>query len=172
MTKQARTATTLRVLRPYINRSQINLDTCHEHKSPGFDRIIYFIYRVNDRIITVNGISLQNVDYATAVQVLKDSGDTVHLLIKRRIYHYLPSHMPLSAFGVNAVPSKVTLTKNSKKEGKPLAELETNFNGNKKNFLNIFFFLYWKYFYLFILTDYHSFYFHIGILFFMHSILL
>jgi tight junction protein 1 len=39
---------------------------------------------VNDRIISANGISLENVDYATAVQVLRDSGNTVTLVVKRR----------------------------------------------------------------------------------------
>lgn len=81
--------------------------------------------RVNDRIISVNGISLQNVDYATAVQVLRDSGDTVTLVIKRRTIHHQHSHSlsasytgaPLAALGVNPLPAKITLTKNSKKEG-------------------------------------------------------
>lgn len=41
-------------------------------------------FRVNDRIISANGISLENVEYATAVQVLRESGDTVSLLVKRR----------------------------------------------------------------------------------------
>lgn len=87
--------------------------------------IFVFIYRVNDRIISVNGISLQNVDYATAVQVLRDSGDTVVLVIKRRIVQHQHSHSlsasytgtPLAALGINPLPPKVTLTKNSKKEG-------------------------------------------------------
>lgn len=42
-------------------------------------------FRVNDRIITVNGVSLENVEYATAVQVLRDSGNTVKLVVKRRV---------------------------------------------------------------------------------------
>ncbi|KAK5641793.1 hypothetical protein RI129_010340 [Pyrocoelia pectoralis] len=79
------------------------------------------LLHVNDRIITVNGISLQNVDYATAVQVLRDSGDTVVLLIKRRVSNHQHSHSlgsgpPLAALGINPLPAKVTLTKNSKKE--------------------------------------------------------
>lgn len=41
--------------------------------------------RVNDRIISVNGVSLENVEYATAVQVLRDSGNTVTLIVKRRV---------------------------------------------------------------------------------------
>lgn len=86
---------------------------------------VLFSYRVNDRIISVNGISLQNVDYATAVQVLRDSGDTVVLVIKRRTIQHQHSHSlsasytgtPLAALGINPLPPKVTLTKNSKKEG-------------------------------------------------------
>ncbi|KAG5898442.1 hypothetical protein JTB14_036524 [Gonioctena quinquepunctata] len=81
------------------------------------------LLQVNDRIISVNGISLQNVDYATAVQVLRDSGDTVTLVIKRRtIIQHSHSHSasfngpPLPSLGVNSLPTKVTLTKNSKKE--------------------------------------------------------
>ncbi len=34
--------------------------------------IIFF--RINDRVISANGVSLEGVDYATAVQVLRDSG--------------------------------------------------------------------------------------------------
>ncbi|KAL1497924.1 hypothetical protein ABEB36_008804 [Hypothenemus hampei] len=82
------------------------------------------LLQVNDRIISVNGISLQNVDYATAVQVLRDSGDTVTLVVKRRTLQLSHGHSasysgppPLAALGVNPpVPAKVTLTKNSKKE--------------------------------------------------------
>lgn len=33
----------------------------------------------------MNGVSLENVEYATAVQVLRDSGNTVSLVIKRRV---------------------------------------------------------------------------------------
>ncbi|XP_030571910.1 tight junction protein ZO-1 isoform X11 [Drosophila novamexicana] len=47
---------------------------------PAEDRL-----HVNDRIITVNGVSLENVEYATAVQVLRDSGNTVTLVVKRRV---------------------------------------------------------------------------------------
>ncbi|XP_017847322.2 tight junction protein ZO-2 isoform X11 [Drosophila busckii] len=47
---------------------------------PAEDRL-----QVNDRIITVNGVSLENVEYATAVQVLRDSGNTVTLVVKRRV---------------------------------------------------------------------------------------
>lgn len=33
----------------------------------------------------MNGVSLENVEYATAVQVLRDSGNTVQLVVKRRV---------------------------------------------------------------------------------------
>lgn len=41
--------------------------------------------QVNDRIVSANGVSLENVDYATAVQVLRDSGNTALLVVRRRI---------------------------------------------------------------------------------------
>lgn len=50
-----------------------------------FDFSILNFNRVNDRIISVNGVSLENVEYATAVQVLRDSGNTVTLVVKRRV---------------------------------------------------------------------------------------
>ncbi|BES91017.1 Tight junction protein [Nesidiocoris tenuis] len=40
---------------------------------------------VNDRIMSANGISLDGVEYATAVQVLRDSGNTVQLVVRRRV---------------------------------------------------------------------------------------
>ncbi|XP_059472548.1 tight junction protein ZO-1 isoform X4 [Neocloeon triangulifer] len=41
--------------------------------------------QVNDRILSANGVPLENVDYSTAVQVLRDSGHTVQLVVKRRV---------------------------------------------------------------------------------------
>uniref|UniRef100_A0A0P4VY65 Tight junction protein ZO-1 n=1 Tax=Scylla olivacea TaxID=85551 RepID=A0A0P4VY65_SCYOL len=63
--------------------------------------------QINDRLISANGISLENVDYARAVQVLRDSGAAVQLVVKRRIV--LPA-------APEAQTVKVTLTKNKKKE--------------------------------------------------------
>ncbi|XP_071514345.1 tight junction protein ZO-3 isoform X17 [Panulirus ornatus] len=63
--------------------------------------------QINDRLISANGISLENVDYARAVQVLRDSGAAVQLVVKRRIV--LPA-------APEAQTIKVTLTKNKKKE--------------------------------------------------------
>ncbi|XP_063437039.1 tight junction protein ZO-1-like isoform X2 [Mytilus trossulus] len=40
---------------------------------------------INDRVVSVNSSSLENVDHRTAIQVLKDSGNKVHLVIRRRV---------------------------------------------------------------------------------------
>lgn len=94
----------------------------------------------------MNGISLQNVDYATAVQVLRDSGDTVNLIVKRRIPQYQHSHSasytgsPLTALNINPLPAKVTLTKNSKKEGNHFFTYNNNNNNRAINNLKHFFF--------------------------------
>lgn len=87
----------------------------------------YFLRRVNDRIISVNGVSLENVEYATAVQVLRDSGNTVTLMVKRRVSNNInsmssPSHqhshsmVSSTGFGQNSQTIKLVLTKSSKKE--------------------------------------------------------
>lgn len=36
-------------------------------------------------MISANNTSLEGVDYATAIQVLRDSGQTVNLVVKRRV---------------------------------------------------------------------------------------
>ncbi|XP_013775348.1 tight junction protein ZO-1-like [Limulus polyphemus] len=64
--------------------------------------------QVNDRVVSVNGISLENVDYSTAVQVLRESGSVVNLEIKRRVL--------TNSSGEDSQTFKVTLTKNKKKE--------------------------------------------------------
>lgn len=91
---------------------------------------------MNDRIISVNGVSLENVEYATAVQVLRDSGNTVTLVIKRRVPNInmitssingttnhshqhsnsLISSSGLGGAGLNGQPIKLVLTKNTKKD--------------------------------------------------------
>ncbi|XP_054162043.1 tight junction protein ZO-1-like isoform X2 [Oppia nitens] len=60
--------------------------------------------QINDRVMSANGVSLENVDYTTAVNVLRECGNTVNLLIKRRTL--LP----------NSDLVKVTLTKSNKKD--------------------------------------------------------
>lgn len=37
-------------------------------------------YRINDRVMSVNGIPLENVDHKQAIAVLKDSGNKVNLV--------------------------------------------------------------------------------------------
>ncbi|XP_022249412.1 tight junction protein ZO-1-like [Limulus polyphemus] len=64
--------------------------------------------QVNDRVISANGISLENVDYSTAVQILKDCGNMVNLEIMRRVV--LPNTKE------DTQTLKITLTKNKKKE--------------------------------------------------------
>lgn len=94
---------------------------------------------MNDRIISVNGVSLENVEYATAVQVLRDSGNTVTLVVKRRVpninmmtspshqhSHSLVSSTGFGGSGANSGATalnsssqqtiKLVLTKSSKKE--------------------------------------------------------
>ena len=45
-----------------------------------FHSFCHTYFRVNDRVLSVNGISLENVDHATAISVLKDAGNTVSLV--------------------------------------------------------------------------------------------
>jgi tight junction protein 1 len=60
---------------------------------------------VNDRVVSANGISLENVDYATAVEVLRKCGAFVNLLIRRRVELPAPSDV-----------LTVSLSKNKKKD--------------------------------------------------------
>lgn len=69
-----------------------------------------YVSRVNDRIISANGVSLENVEYATAVQVLRDSGNTVLLVVRRRVV--LPACPEPQTL-------KLSLTKSKKKDGEP-----------------------------------------------------
>lgn len=62
---------------------------------------------INDRVISANNVSLEGVDYATAVNVLRDSGQTVNLVVKRRVV--LPS-------APEPQNIRVSLMKNKKKE--------------------------------------------------------
>ena len=73
--------------------------------------------RINDRVISANGIPLEGVDYATAVQVLRDSGQTVSLVVKRRVV--LPPTIQAANNAANVEQTKsvrVTLSRNKKKE--------------------------------------------------------
>uniref|UniRef100_A0A915KE88 Tight junction protein ZO-2 n=1 Tax=Romanomermis culicivorax TaxID=13658 RepID=A0A915KE88_ROMCU len=62
---------------------------------------------INDRIITANGINLENADYTTAIQIMKDS-DQLNLIIRRRV--------PLPVVEYEQKTLKFTLTKTKKKD--------------------------------------------------------
>ncbi|GIY02777.1 tight junction protein ZO-1 [Caerostris extrusa] len=63
---------------------------------------------IGDRLVSANGISLENVDYTRAVQVLRECGNSVNLVIKRKVNSTNISSNPPSV--------KVTLTKSKKKD--------------------------------------------------------
>ncbi|XP_052215345.1 tight junction protein ZO-1-like isoform X4 [Dreissena polymorpha] len=65
--------------------------------------------QINDRVLSVNGNSLENVDHSTAISVLKDCGSTVNLVIRRRIV--LPASLE-----TETPPLKVTLSKRNRKD--------------------------------------------------------
>ncbi|KAH0953546.1 hypothetical protein HN011_010982 [Eciton burchellii] len=68
--------------------------------------------QVNDRIISANGVSLEGADYGAAVRVLRDSGSTVLLVVKRRT-----SSNSSNCLGSAAPQShRLTLTRNNKKD--------------------------------------------------------
>lgn len=62
---------------------------------------------VNDRVISANGRSLENVQYSEAIQVLRECGNTVNLLIKR----------PVS--GNNSVAAMAAAAANNNGSGEP-----------------------------------------------------
>ncbi|GFO31765.1 tight junction protein zo-1 [Plakobranchus ocellatus] len=66
--------------------------------------------QINDRIVTVNGTSLENVDHATAINVLRDCGNTVSLVVRRRIL------LPSLQTETPSPPFKITLNKKNKKD--------------------------------------------------------
>ena len=67
-------------------------------------------------MISANNTSLEGVDYATAVQVLRDSGQTVHLVVKRRVV--LPAQTTTTAESVTTSQTTfpVSLSRSKKKE--------------------------------------------------------
>ncbi|XP_015112181.1 tight junction protein ZO-1 isoform X1 [Diachasma alloeum] len=67
--------------------------------------------QVNDRIISANGVSLEGADYGAAVRVLRDSGSTVLLVVKRRALGNSPGS-PAST----PQSHRLTLTRNNKKD--------------------------------------------------------
>ncbi|KAM0728938.1 Tight junction protein ZO-1 [Formica fusca] len=68
--------------------------------------------QVNDRIISANGVSLEGADYGAAVRVLRDSGSTVLLVVKRRAF----SNSPGCLGSVASQSHRLTLTRNNKKD--------------------------------------------------------
>ena len=100
--------------------------TCYNKKTHGF-YVIYpcayspfsvAYYRINDRVLSVNGVSLENVDHATAIAVLKDSGEAVLLVIRRKVL--------LSPNEDFEQPFKVTLNRRNKKDGESLQNSQQN----------------------------------------------
>ncbi|CAD5206694.1 unnamed protein product [Bursaphelenchus okinawaensis] len=65
------------------------------------------LIRTKDRIVAVNGISLENVDYNTAVSVMKSS-DQLNMIIKRRV--------PVPYLEYEQRTLKFTLSKSRKKD--------------------------------------------------------
>ncbi|KAG7197426.1 hypothetical protein KM043_013285 [Ampulex compressa] len=68
--------------------------------------------QVNDRIISANGISLEGADYGAAIRVLRDSGSTVLLVVKRRA----ASGSTSCSGSVAHQSHRLTLTRNNKKD--------------------------------------------------------
>ncbi|XP_064596394.1 tight junction protein ZO-1-like [Liolophura sinensis] len=65
--------------------------------------------QINDRVLSVNGISLDNVDHATAIAVMKGCDQAINLVIRRRVV--LPS-----SSDDETLPLKVTLSKKHRKD--------------------------------------------------------
>ena len=78
--------------------------------------VIFYIFRINDRVISANNVSLEGVDYATAVQVLRDSGQNVNLVVKRRVI--LPPSVPANSIYTSETPKflNVSLQRSKRKE--------------------------------------------------------
>ncbi|XP_065338981.1 tight junction protein ZO-1-like isoform X6 [Cloeon dipterum] len=73
--------------------------------------------QVNDRILSANSVSLENVDYSTAVQVLRDSGHTVQLVLKRRVVLPPSGSNPNVAAAVETPQTlRVSLARGKKKD--------------------------------------------------------
>ncbi|XP_074661139.1 tight junction protein 1-like isoform X2 [Tubulanus polymorphus] len=63
---------------------------------------------INDRVISVNNVPLDNVDHAYAISLLKESGNTVNLVVSRKLM--IGNNEPTPE------PVKVTLNKKNKKD--------------------------------------------------------
>eukprot|EP00105_Crassostrea_gigas_P017858 XP_011435800.2 PREDICTED: tight junction protein ZO-1 isoform X2 [Crassostrea gigas] len=64
---------------------------------------------INDRVMSVNGIPLENVDHKQAIAVLKDSGNKVNLVIRRRVL--VPTYTD-----TENTPLKITLSRKNRRE--------------------------------------------------------
>jgi hypothetical protein len=85
-------------------------------------------FRVNDRILSANGVPLENVDYSTAVQVLRDSGHTVQLVVKRRVVLPPSGSNPNVAAPVEQPQTlRVSLARGKKKDGQKFYKLDIIF---------------------------------------------
>ena len=65
-------------------------------------------------MISANNVSLEGVDYATAVQVLRDSGQNVNLVVKRRVI--LPPTLPSTLGDTGPKFLNVNLQRSKRKE--------------------------------------------------------
>ena len=65
-------------------------------------------------MISANNVSLEGVDYATAVQVLRDSGQNVNLVVKRRVI--LPPTLPSTLGDIGPKFLNVNLQRSKRKE--------------------------------------------------------
>ncbi|CAG5114445.1 unnamed protein product, partial [Candidula unifasciata] len=66
--------------------------------------------QINDRIVSVNGIPLDNVDHNTAITVLRDCGNIVNLVVRRRVL------LPSSPVERSSPPFRINLSKTNKKD--------------------------------------------------------
>ncbi|XP_061190159.1 tight junction protein ZO-1-like isoform X3 [Saccostrea echinata] len=64
---------------------------------------------INDRVMSVNGIPLDNVDHKQAIAVLKDSGNKVNLVIRRRVL--VPTYTEM-----DNSPLKITLSRKNRRD--------------------------------------------------------
>ncbi|XP_056002921.1 tight junction protein ZO-1-like isoform X19 [Ostrea edulis] len=64
---------------------------------------------INDRVMSVNGIPLENVEHKQAIGVLKDSGNKVNLVIRRRVL--IPTYTEMEN-----TPLKITLSRKNRRE--------------------------------------------------------
>ncbi|VDN37496.1 unnamed protein product [Gongylonema pulchrum] len=79
----------------------------HRGLLPLLQKVRVFCCRVNDRILSANGVSLDNAEYAEAVKIMKES-QQLNMIVKRRV------PVPLIEYEQRTL--KFTLSKSRKKE--------------------------------------------------------